>query len=477
MVVFGGSDGYEFFDDTWTLSLSGVPAWSPLHPSGITPEGRVLHSAVYDSAHGRIVIFGGADDVQAGTDRNDVLALSLGANPAWSPLPGTSPAPRRDSSAIYDPVGDRMLVFGGHSFPGMVFGSNEVWSFALDKSPYWTLLAPSGTPPQPRYRAMATYDPPRQRMLIFGGEGRSDTWSLSLEGFPAWTQLNPAGAAPPDADAAIQDVHRDRMLVFSGPDVWSLSLPVEPQWSELNASGAGPDSVVAAIHDAPRQRAIVFSAPPHNDVWELSLDDDPVWTHIAATGDVPSPRFEPVAIFDAVRNRLVLHGGYAFGELADTYALSLNGAPSWSTLPAADLGTPRRSEAGVYDAKRDRMLVFGGGDFYVDFNDVWALDWGPTTSTPHVSYSDALRPGYPNPFNPRVTIPFELQHDGRATLVIYDVEGHRIATLLDRWTTRGAHRAVWNGVNDAGAPVGSGIYFCQLRAGAFQATRKLALLK
>jgi hypothetical protein len=359
----------------------------------------------------------------------------------------------------------------------MVLGSNDVWAFSLDKDPFWSRLQPSGTPPAPRYGAVATYDPPRQRMLLFGGEGHHDLWSLSLDGSPAWTQLAAAGVAPLYANAAIHDTHRDRMLVFRGPDVWALDLPVSPEWVELDPAGSGPDSTGAAIYDAPRQRAIVFSAPPDNDVWELSLSGAPAWTHINAPGGAPSPRFDPIAVFDPVRDRMVLHGGYWFGELNDTHALTLDDVPSWSALPPVELGLERTGLAGVYDTQGDRMVVFGGGNFYVDFNDVWALDWGATTTTPPVTFSNALGPGYPNPFNPRVTIPFELRNDGRITLAVYDVSGHRVSTLVNEWTARGPHTAVWNGTSDTGGPAASGVYFCRLHADGFDATRKLVLLK
>ena len=119
-------------------------------------------------------------------------ALSL-SNPAfWTVLPTIDPMPswRSYSSAIYDPVGDRMLVFGGQS-GGTPF--NETWSLSLSPAfPTWELLATQGTPPPARSRHTAIYDPVRQRMVVYGGPLLNDVWALSLTTLE-WTQLFPAG--------------------------------------------------------------------------------------------------------------------------------------------------------------------------------------------------------------------------------------------------------------------------------------------
>jgi hypothetical protein len=124
------------------------------------------------------------------------------------------------------------------------------------------------------------------------------------------------------------------------------------------------------------------------------------------------------------------------------------------------------------------MAVFGGGDFWVDFNDSWTLVWGePTGTNSTPAFANALGPCFPNPFNPRVTIPFEVQKDGMVRLAVYDVSGHLVRTLLHAWTAHGPHDATWDGSSDAGVPVSSGVYFCHLHAGGFSAARKVVLLK
>ena len=62
-------------------------------------------------------------------------------------------------------------------------------------------------------------------------------------------------------------------------------------------------------------------------------------------------------------------------------------------------------------------------------------------------------------------------------LVIYDVSGELVRVLANEAFAAGAHTHVWDGRNDAGSPVSSGVYFCKLVAGEFTQTRKMLLLK
>lgn len=90
----------------------------------------------------------------------------------------------------------------------------------------------------------------------------------------------------------------------------------------------------------------------------------------------------------------------------------------------------------------------------------------------------ALHAAYPNPFNPRTTLSFDLEKAGPVDLQVFDVSGHLVRSLL-RGEVRGAGRntAVWTGTNDEGRNVAAGLYFYRLRAGDFEQTRRMTLLK
>ena len=88
-----------------------------------------------------------------------------------------------------------------------------------------------------------------------------------------------------------------------------------------------------------------------------------------------------------------------------------------------------------------------------------------------------LYQNYPNPFNPSTTISFYLPQPERVVLTIYDVAGRRVRRLVDDNVTFGRTDVTWDGRNDNGERVGSGVYFYRLVAGKKVLTRKLTVLK
>lgn len=91
--------------------------------------------------------------------------------------------------------------------------------------------------------------------------------------------------------------------------------------------------------------------------------------------------------------------------------------------------------------------------------------------------SFTLAQNHPNPFNPSTTISFELTARAHARLFIYDINGARVSTLIDRELPAGAHRVEWNGTNARGETVASGVYYYRLEAGSASATKQMVLLK
>lgn len=88
-----------------------------------------------------------------------------------------------------------------------------------------------------------------------------------------------------------------------------------------------------------------------------------------------------------------------------------------------------------------------------------------------------LEQNAPNPFNPTTAIIYTLQNDLPVQLRIYDTLGRPVTTLVDETRPAGVNRASWDGKDRAGHDVVSGIYFCTLRAGSREQTRKMLLLK
>ncbi|HSG28649.1 MAG TPA: T9SS type A sorting domain-containing protein, partial [Candidatus Krumholzibacterium sp.] len=92
-------------------------------------------------------------------------------------------------------------------------------------------------------------------------------------------------------------------------------------------------------------------------------------------------------------------------------------------------------------------------------------------------FTDRLEQNYPNPFNGNTTIAYSLSGASFVELVIYDTAGRRLRTLERRDRGPGRHLAVWNGKDDSGSPVTSGVYFCRIKAGKFSQTRKIVYMR
>ncbi len=88
-----------------------------------------------------------------------------------------------------------------------------------------------------------------------------------------------------------------------------------------------------------------------------------------------------------------------------------------------------------------------------------------------------LADNYPNPFNPETTIEYEMPTSGSLRLEIYNMLGQKIKTLIDQNQVAGSHRVVWNGKNESGEAVASGIYLYRIQSDNFTATKRMLLIR
>lgn len=101
------------------------------------------------------------------------------------------------------------------------------------------------------------------------------------------------------------------------------------------------------------------------------------------------------------------------------------------------------------------------------------VDNGP----PPAAAAPVLHPAFPNPFNPRTTIRFDLPRESRVRLTVHDVEGRCVAVLAEGELPAGAHALVWDGRDRAGRAAASGLYFCRLRADEGVWSRRMVLVR
>lgn len=113
-------------------------------------------------------------------------------------------------------------------------------------------------------------------------------------------------------------------------------------------------------------------------------------------------------------------------------------------------------------------------DLAVDFSAAWAAA-KPLAAVP---LANSLSQNYPNPFNPETTIRYDLSSDAIVSLAVYNIAGQVVRKLVDGESlAAGQYQAVWDGRNESGTSVASGMYFYLLRAGDYVAKRKMVLLR
>ena len=216
--------------DTWQRAI-GKSRWRPTTPADVrrVPIAREGTAHALDDAGDRLLFFGGltGDTVLADVW---VADLSRPGRPQWHQLCspsscGAGPSPRWGGHAVYDPAGDRFVVFGGLAAGGVT--TNDVWALDLAGSPRWEQLTVSGPRPAARWSAAYGFDPVRSRLVIFGGQtgpdatGTSlgDTWALSFDGTPRWTELATTGrSAGGPAQPGRSGAHEGRRRIAARRD-------------------------------------------------------------------------------------------------------------------------------------------------------------------------------------------------------------------------------------------------------------------
>ncbi len=493
-IAQGGEGPFNAVDGTWLLTVDGDPVWSP----GVPLTRRQEAAAVYDPVRDRFMMIGGN---YGGYSFSDLSQLGIGRDSTWVPLLSSTPlGPRSGLGAVYDPVRDRVIVFGGSNGAYL----NDTWIVQLSPTLTVTPAAVTGAPPPARDHFAAIYDPLRDRIVIDGGENGSsfgDDWVLNLSPSLSWSPITPApgpAPGPRSSHGVIYDPSGDRMLVFGGGGVWALSLGGSPTWTPLSPSGtSGLRSGV--VFDPNRQRALLFGSVSDNDLFELRLGAQPLaWHQLSPSGTAPGRRFYHVVAFDAVHDRMLVSGGldqerqwddvwrlqFSSDAVATAIALLSSDVRSdvvtlkWAL--AGDAATFARLER--RDASHDwRTIesgaVSGSSVGFADRDVVAGARYayrltaysGTETSTSKEVWIDlpagpsfSLAGFSPNPATREARVSFSLTERTPATIEIADVGGRRVASKRIDSPTLGAQTM-------AIAPEGAlapGLYFVRLTQGA-----------
>jgi hypothetical protein len=115
----------------------------------------------------------------------------------------------------------------------------------------------------------------------------------------------------------------------------------------------------------------------------------------------------------------------------------------------------------------------GATEVGVHYFDVQYLSLANTT----IPNQFELYQNYPNPFNPVTTLQYALPEDSPVSIMIYDIMGRKVKTLVNKSQNAGYKSIQWNATNDRNEPVSSGLYLYTIQAEEFRQVRKMVLLK
>jgi len=450
MIVFGGRDSHGLRPDTWALNLNGTLAWSQLPTTGAPPSDEVLSSAIYDPVRDRMLVWGGAN-LNLTIASFELYELNFnrhGQASTWSAVQqyGNEPAQRFAHSAIYDPIGDRMIVFGGQdgNTPPTIYG--DTWELLLSgppgrSYPFWSQLSSVGAP-SARYGHTATYDASRQRMIVVGGyppvlDGvhteKLDILNLPSSGDPTWTDPLMGTYQDVEYRPAIYDPQFDRILMFGG----ILLHPINQNpCSDVYLYGLWMGK----------------GTPPYDLSWSRYLP-----SYTAPGGD----RWGSMAIFDPhpPNNRMILFGGLL--DVTESLCTTTNSPPPY--LDGVYSNDTYSLELGQY---------IGSSTWTLETSAAPAAG-APTSQTAGLSASRGLSV-FPNPIKAKATIGFIAGRGEAVSVTIFDINGRRVKTLVVQ-ASGGKNQVGWDARDQAGARVASGIYFVEARGERFS-ERKMAIV-
>lgn len=476
-IMFAGftneqGDGYFLFNEVWVLTLDDTPSWSVLTIPGAVPGERHTPQWGYDPARNRLLVFGGYGSHYPGMPfayLNDVWELKLDGAPHWNEIvaSGTPPAGRLAGAAVYDVLHQRFVGFGGTA--GLPV---DTWQLDLRGQPEWSTVETDGVEPLGGYGMTSIFDPVRNRMLIFGGsinEGyygtHNDTWELDLRPErPLWRRLNPFGPLPLARRTltSVFDPRRDRMVIFGGwdgtpnqsaflNDTWALSLSTaDGEWTPLSPDGSVPEvrDAMAAAYDPGSDRMVVFGG----------------WSGTSLLGDTQFLTWDDAGQSATVSSSAEADNGVARLEWSTQNTTGPIGAvyrrepgTEWTSIGAveADGAGLVSFEDNTITPGRDygyQIVVSSGvGDEFI--GEVWLS--APTAVEGPPNAALALQV-WPNPAVGPLAVSFALAGDDPARLEMFDVRGRRV--LSRDVGGAGAHRLEIGRAKD----YPSGVYFLLL---------------
>ncbi len=295
----------------------------------------------------------------------------------WVLRSSTGPVAREDARMVFDPVSQKVILFGGANYSNGV-RYNDTWEW---NGTAWTQRFPAGTLPPQRSGQGMTYDTSRSRIVLFGGNlpnnvtNYADTWEYDGT---SWTKVADAVPAKRYAPGLAFDTTRNVIMMVGGQTDLNQAYREAWAWDGsawLRESTTGPVNGygVSFDYDRTRKTGVFFGGTTYfgnvvryNDTWNW---DGLAWTLQAPAAKPPVRRFAPM-VFDPARDAMILFGGDGANGvfLSDTWSWD---GTNWTQL-AVNGPSARRDAAMAYDEARGELVLFGGFDT-ANRNDTWVL--------------------------------------------------------------------------------------------------------
>lgn len=299
-----------------------------------------------------------------------------------SPATGERPEARRNGVAVHDPMGKRLIVFGGTGNSGFL---NDTWAFNLETR-VWSKLQTTGTPPSPRHAFDGVYDPVGQQLVIYSGQGNgllNDTWTLNLNTLQ-WRDVSPAldSARPKKryGSAGVFDPVTRSLVSFAGftseagrfNDTQSFGLGSNA-WQDWSPGGVRPKvrCLLTGAFDRANRRMIIYAGQNNgwlDDLWSFDLATR-TWTELTPAQRPAGRWFASLAVDND--SRVLMFGGTGAAVYGDLWSFDQT-ARQWTQLQLAGGPSARFGAMGAYLESEDRWILFGGAGSEL-FNDVWEL--------------------------------------------------------------------------------------------------------
>lgn len=356
---------------TGTYASSGVTSSTWEAVGGVlqqrlvtNPPGRMEACLWYDAAVGRVMVFGGRDPNLFPGYLDDTWSFD---GTAWTQVvPSVSPPGRGAAACAYDPVRQRAVVFGGLTSSGATgVLLQDTWEW---DGTAWTQKAPVSRP-SPRFYAALGFDPVSQRLLLFGGNVGTSATVESDETW-AWNGVNWQQLAPATVPAArlgatlVTDRDRNRLMLLGGTASGSFELW---EWNGGNWLARGtmplPRQYWSGAYDTVRGRASLANADgfrvelavPRASIGDGNANADPTIVctsrpavggslDLSATASVAGPMFA-VFSFDPAMPPVAIPG-----PMCETSWLYLQNLPVIVAMASGTLSIPVPSGTGLEHA-------------------------------------------------------------------------------------------------------------------------------